>query len=134
VRIGTAGSLFMPLSYAEMATSYEKMPEQALDDIRFDQPAPVRRDASRAYAICTTPRSGSWLLCRQLVNADLGVPSEYFNVTHSMPLCARWGLDPRDTRAYAVDCGAGARRRTASGGRSSCGRSTRSAAARSRSL
>jgi len=96
-----------------MATSYEKMPEQALDDTRFDQPAPARRDASRAYAICTTPRSGSWLLCRQLVNAGLGVPSEYFNVTHSMPLCARWGLDPRDTRAYAVEL---RRRRTTANG------------------
>src|SRR4030095_17010011 len=43
---------------------------------------------------------GSWLLCRQLINAGMGVPSEYFNVTHSVPLGRRFGVDERDTRMY----------------------------------
>ncbi|MEO8485512.1 MAG: Stf0 family sulfotransferase [Betaproteobacteria bacterium] len=82
------------------ATPYEKMPEFDLDDARFDQPSPASREDIRSFVICTTPRSGSWLLCRQLVNAGIGVPSEYFNFLHATPLCARWQVDPRDTRAY----------------------------------
>ena len=80
--------------------TYEKMPEFELDAARFDQPSVAGARPDRAYAICSTPRSGSWLLCRQLVNAGLGVPSEYFNVTHSVPLGRRWKLDERDTLAY----------------------------------
>ena len=85
-----------------MATDepYERMPEFALDEARFDQ-APLEPGVrTRGYAICSTPRSGSWLLCRQLINAGLGVPSEYFNITHAVPMCSRWRLDMRDTRAY----------------------------------
>ena len=79
---------------------YEKMPEFDLLEARFDQSPAGPRDDARAYVICSTPRSGSWLLCRQLINAGLGVPSEYFNVLHAAPLCARWRVDARDTRAY----------------------------------
>jgi LPS sulfotransferase NodH len=79
--------------------AYEKMPEQALDEARFDQPRHARRP-DRSYVICTTPRSGSWLLCRQLVNAGIGVPSEYFGIDRINALYARLGVDPRDTRAY----------------------------------
>jgi trehalose 2-sulfotransferase len=82
------------------SSPYEKMPEHDLDQARFDQPAPDPRVPPRRYVICSTPRSGSWLLCRQLVNAGIGVPSEYFNVGHLYPLCERWGLDPLDTHAY----------------------------------
>lgn len=98
---------------ANVDLAYEKMPEQALDEARFDHPSPAHHDASRAYVICTTPRSGSWLLCRQLVNAGLGVPSEYLNVTHMLPLCERWRIDPRDTRAYLREL---RRRRTTANG------------------
>ena len=79
---------------------YEKMSEAALDDARFDQPRTTARRPDRAYVICTTPRSGSWLLCRQLVNAGIGVPSEYLGIDHMNALYARLGVDPRDTRAY----------------------------------
>lgn len=82
------------------AEHYEKVSEFELDGARYDQPplAPGRRRLT--YVLCTTPRSGSWLLCRQLINAGIGVPSEYLNEAHVVPLCARWGVDPRDTRAY----------------------------------
>lgn len=33
----------------------------------------------RKVFICSTPRSGSYLLCRFMINAGLGVPHEYFN-------------------------------------------------------
>jgi LPS sulfotransferase NodH len=79
---------------------YEKMSEAALDDARFDQPRTTAHRRDRAYVILTTPRSGSWLLCRQLVNAGIGVPSEYFGIDHMNALYLRLGVDPRDTRAY----------------------------------
>jgi LPS sulfotransferase NodH len=80
--------------------SYEKMSESALDDARFDRPQGTGPRQGRTYVICTTPRSGSWLLCRQLVNAGIGVPSEYFGIDHINALYTRLGVDPRDTRAY----------------------------------
>jgi LPS sulfotransferase NodH len=76
------------------------MSESALDEARFDQPRPPAGRPVRTDVICTTPRSGSWLLCRQLVNAGIGVPSEYLGVDHVNALYARFGVDPRDTRAY----------------------------------
>lgn len=83
-----------------MSAPYVKLTEFGLDDAAFDQPPLPEGRARRSYVICTTPRSGSWMLCRQLYNAGLGVPSEYFNELHLVPLCRRWGVDPRDTRAY----------------------------------
>lgn len=79
---------------------YEKVSEAALDDERFDQPCAEAARPGRTYVICTTPRSGSWLLCRQLYNAGIGVPSEYFGIDHVNALYRRWNVDPRDTRAY----------------------------------
>lgn len=79
---------------------YQKTSEDALDEARFDQPPLAPAAARRTYVICTTPRSGSWLLCRQLVNAGIGVPSEYFNAVHLAVLSGRWNVDPRDTRAF----------------------------------
>jgi len=80
--------------------AYAKFAEFDLDGAAYDQPPLAAGRARRSYVICTTPRAGSWLLCRQLYNAGLGVPSEYFNELHLVPLCQRWGVDPRDTRAY----------------------------------
>jgi LPS sulfotransferase NodH len=83
-----------------MSTAYAMVSEFALDGAPFDQAPLDPGRERRSYVICTTPRSGSWMLCRQLYNAGLGVPSEYFNELHLVPLCKRWGVDPRDTRAY----------------------------------
>jgi len=33
----------------------------------------------RKIFICSTPRSGSYMLCRYMINAGLGIPHEYFN-------------------------------------------------------
>ena len=79
---------------------YEKVSEFELDDARYDQPPLAAERPRRSYVICTIPRSGSWLLCRQLYNAGIGVPSEYFKPEHIAALSVRWGADPRDVRAY----------------------------------
>jgi LPS sulfotransferase NodH len=45
--------------------------------------------------ICSTPRSGSYLLCRFMINAGLGVPHEYFNPVVIHQMAPRLGLAER---------------------------------------
>ena len=46
----------------------------------------------RPYVVCSTPRSGSTLLCRGLAAAGVaGVPLEYFHPIWREQLSARWG-------------------------------------------
>jgi LPS sulfotransferase NodH len=42
--------------------------------------------------ICSTPRSGSYMLCRYMINAGLGVPHEYFNPVIMRQIAPRIGL------------------------------------------
>ena len=42
--------------------------------------------------ICSTPRSGSYMLCRYMINAGLGVPYEYFNPILIRQMAPRLGL------------------------------------------
>ncbi len=42
--------------------------------------------------ICSTPRSGSYMLCRYMINAGLGVPHEYFNPVVIREIAPRLGL------------------------------------------
>lgn len=54
-----------------------------------------------SYIVCSTPRSGSGLLCRGLAAAGAGgIPAEYFNPGQRVPLTERWGCD-LVPRAYA---------------------------------
>jgi len=46
----------------------------------------------RKVFICSTPRSGSYLLCRAMINAGLGVPHEYFNPIVIRQIAPRFGL------------------------------------------
>ena len=43
--------------------------------------------------ICSTPRSGSYLLCRFMINAGLGVPHEYFNPFVIRQMAPRLGFE-----------------------------------------
>jgi LPS sulfotransferase NodH len=45
--------------------------------------------------ICSTPRSGSYLLSRYMINAGLGVPHEYFNPVVIHQMAPRLGLGDR---------------------------------------
>lgn len=48
---------------------------------------------ARTYLVCSTPRSGSTLLCSALQATGVaGTPTEYFNVDFRGPLAARWGV------------------------------------------
>jgi LPS sulfotransferase NodH len=54
---------------------------------------PEFREAPRKVIICSTPRSGSYLLCRYMINAGLGVPHEYFNPIVIGQIAPRLGFD-----------------------------------------
>jgi LPS sulfotransferase NodH len=70
-----------PLRYTELQISSE-----LLDQPEFtDQPKKI--------LICSTPRSGSYLLCRQMINAGLGIPHEYFNPIVMRQMAPRLGLE-----------------------------------------
>jgi LPS sulfotransferase NodH len=43
--------------------------------------------------ICSTPRSGSYFLCRHMINAGLGVPHEYFNPVVMQQMAPRLGME-----------------------------------------
>lgn len=53
---------------------------------------PEFADRPKKIFICSTPRSGSYLLCRQMINAGLGVPHEYFNPIVMRQIAPRLGL------------------------------------------
>jgi LPS sulfotransferase NodH len=42
--------------------------------------------------ICSTPRSGSYMLCRYMINAGLGIPHEYFNPVIMREIAPRLGF------------------------------------------
>lgn len=76
------------------------MSELEISSARFDQERVDPARASSRYVLCATQRSGSFLLCRQLINAGIGVPQEYFNPLHIDILCRRWQLDRENGQTY----------------------------------
>lgn len=85
--------------FAGCQSGYDKMTELEVSSARFDQ-TPGPAEGVRKFVICSTQRSGSFLLCRQLINAGIGIPQEYFNPIHLDLLRRRWKLDPQGGRGY----------------------------------
>jgi LPS sulfotransferase NodH len=54
---------------------------------------PVFAGEPKKIFICSTPRTGSYLLCRHMINAGLGVPHEYFNPIVMRQMAPRLGLE-----------------------------------------
>lgn len=81
------------------SVDYRRMHHDELDLPEWDRP---RRDGppSRRLVICSTPRSGSYLLCRQMINAGLGLPTEYFRERTIARLSGRWGVNAGDDDGY----------------------------------
>jgi LPS sulfotransferase NodH len=65
--------------------------EATLDSADFDRPAPTEPPVR--YVILSARRSGSYMLCRMLIRAGLGVPHEYFLQDHIGALAARWRVN-----------------------------------------
>jgi LPS sulfotransferase NodH len=77
----------------------------ALDLIGPDYDRPSARAAHRTLIICSSPRTGSYELCRYLLAAGIGVPHEYFNPSYAWRLGERWGfvrspLEPSELSRY----------------------------------
>ena len=70
----------MPIRYTEQQVTSELLDQPAFDS------------EPRKLFICSTPRSGSYLLCRYMINAGLGVPHEYFNPINMREIAPRLGL------------------------------------------
>jgi LPS sulfotransferase NodH len=64
--------------------------EAQLNSDALDQPEFTGEPAK--VFICTNPRSGSYMLCRYMINAGLGVPHEYFNPIIMRQIAPRFGL------------------------------------------
>ena len=88
------------------------MHHDELDAAAWDRP---RADVlpSRVVMICSTPRSGSYLLCRQMIHAGLGIPHEYFRPRTVHALASRWGVTDGDDARYVDEL---VRRRSAPNG------------------
>ena len=57
-------------------------------------PPGLEEPPARPYLVCSTPRSGSGLLCRGLAARGAGAPLEYFNGLHRGRLAERWACGP----------------------------------------
>lgn len=53
---------------------------------------PLFEGEPKKLVICSTPRSGSYMLCRFMIHAGLGVPHEYFNPLVMRAMAPRLGL------------------------------------------
>ena len=74
---------------------------QPLIGAEFDNPAEVTVRRTQTYVVCSTPRSGSGLLCRGLGATGIaGAPLEYFHPAYRALLSRRWGCGS-DLRANA---------------------------------
>lgn len=74
--------------------------EREVSSGAFDQsPCPTRKK----IIICSTPRSGSYLLCRAMIKHGIGVPHEYFNGINASMIGPRFGLGVINSRDLEVD-------------------------------
>ena len=80
-RCGSSPCWVEPLRYTELQISSELL----------DQPESAGQP--KKIFICSTPRSGSYLLCRYMINAGLGIPHEYFNPIVMRQMAPRLGLE-----------------------------------------
>jgi LPS sulfotransferase NodH len=72
-----------------------RSPERFVVDLHGEEydtpPAAAAARPARSYVICSTPRTGSGLVCRALAaTGTLGVPLEYFNPITRATLTERW--------------------------------------------
>ncbi|MCV6638224.1 Stf0 family sulfotransferase [Candidatus Albibeggiatoa sp. nov. NOAA] len=77
--------------------NYHKVTEMALSLPSFDTET---MQPQVKYVVCSTGRSGSFLLCRQLFNSQLGIPQEYFNPNHQELISSRLGIPSANNHDY----------------------------------
>jgi LPS sulfotransferase NodH len=83
------------------STPSTRYTELQLSSAAFDRP---RCPIEAKLFICTTGRTGSWLLCRALIHHGIGVPHEYFNPRYIPVIAARYGIEASsDDQRWAAD-------------------------------
>jgi LPS sulfotransferase NodH len=79
--------------------------EQQVNSAKLDQPpCPLKAK----LILCSTPRSGSYLLCRAMIHHGIGVPHEYFNGINAGVIGSRLGVGTINSCDLEID---GSRRR-----------------------
>ncbi len=95
--LGPAGKCSrLPIRYNELQIS---------SDLLDQRHCPVR---AKVF-ICSTPRTGSYLLCRAMIHHGIGVPHEYFHVLHAAIIGPRVGINALQN-GWLLKTDAGARR------------------------
>jgi len=77
--------------------------ERQISSELLDQPlCPVR---AKVF-ICSTPRTGSYFLCRAMIHHGIGIPHEYFHLLHAAIIGPRVGIDAlQDSWSLRTDAG-----------------------------
>lgn len=82
--IGISGSA------AQSSRSPIRYSERQISSELLDQPfCPVR---AKVF-ICSTPRTGSYFLCRAMIHHGIGIPHEYFHLLHGTIIGPRVGIN-----------------------------------------
>jgi trehalose 2-sulfotransferase len=84
----------------------EPLTESEVNSSRFDQPPGA---LATKLIICSTPRSGSSLLCRAMMHHGIGIPHEYFNGLNASAIAPRLGAG--DVASPELEVDGAARRR-----------------------
>ena len=95
----TVAALVPTIGSGRAVAAYQFVSESELNDSRWDQLG-HSIGACRNLWLCTTPRSGSWLLARQLLNAGIGVPHEYLTGWSRHAISRRLGPQPLEMDEY----------------------------------
>jgi LPS sulfotransferase NodH len=78
----------------------EPLSEKQVNSADLDQPpCPV----TAKIIICSTARSGSYLLCRSMIHHGIGVPHEYFNGINAATIGSRLGVGTLTVGDLEVD-------------------------------
>lgn len=72
-----------------MSSVYRRISIDGFLEAYLDQPDRFQNPKA-SVVICSTQRSGSYLLCRLLTNAGIGIPTEYFHDRMQAALTDRW--------------------------------------------
>jgi LPS sulfotransferase NodH/GT2 family glycosyltransferase len=90
-------------SGAQSSSSPIRYSERQISSELLDQPpCPVRAK----IFICSTPRTGSYFLCRAMIHHGIGIPHEYFHLLHATIIGPRVGIDAlQDSWLLKTDAG-----------------------------
>jgi LPS sulfotransferase NodH/glycosyltransferase involved in cell wall biosynthesis len=87
-------------NYRDASTPAGVYTEQDVNSEAFDQPV---NQVRAKIIICSTPRTGSYLLCRAMIHGGIGIPHEYFNGINARIIGSRFGLETLNSHDLETD-------------------------------